>query len=410
MKIQVKIAQIYIMLVPFITAFSLNPWLPLPLLYMMLVSIYLLIVRRLKIFKEDLEIILIVILGIISMFFALDELGVKNLNHICAISTCIFLFYIAFKSLIHKFKSINILASSFAFSLAFVSIFIIIEFTLSNYLSIAISDFIPYGEELEEATLMGGSIIRPRGLAWEAGHMATFYELALPLSFIYFKDKPLPIVISYYLLVLSGYTLLFSAASFVALLLAILVSAVIRIRSKSSIVLVIGIVMITFIALSSDIIRPYINETIGVKLQIFLDPSQRTTAGMEVNDRSDKYQNIYDLFLTAPLGIGWGTASQMAVDNESFKGIMMPESGGFISLYGEILIASGVLGLLLFLRFIIKKIVRLVRLNSLESQLVLITVLALSMHYIFIANYWFPMLWLSLVLADHVYKNRKITT
>ncbi|MDF5737004.1 MULTISPECIES: O-antigen ligase family protein [unclassified Nostoc] len=406
MNFQVKLAQLYIMLVPFITAFSLTPWLPLPLLYMMPVSIYLIVVRRLKIFKEDLEIILMVILGILGMFFALDKLGIKNLNHICAILTSIFFFYIVFKSLINRFKSINVLASSLAFSLAFVSIFIIIEFIVSNYLGITISDFVPYGNtnKLTDATLMG-SIIRPRGLAIEAGHMATFYELALPLSFIYLKDKPLSILISYYSLVLSGYILLFSAASFVALPLAILVSAVIRIRSKSSIALVIGIVMITFIALSSDIARPYINETVGVRLEIFLDPSQRENS--VADDRSDIYQTISNLFLVAPFGIGWGTASQMAVDNEAFAGIMMPEGGGFISLYGEILIASGLLGLLLFLRFITKKIIQLLRLSSLESQLVLIAVLSLSIHYIFISNYWFPMLWLSLVLADHVYKNEK---
>ncbi|MEH2458233.1 O-antigen ligase family protein [Nostoc sp.] len=406
MNFQVKLAQLYIMLVPFITAFSLTPWLPLPLLYMMPISIYLIVIRRLKIFKEDLEIILMVILGITGMFFALDKLGIKNLNHTCAIFTSIFFFYIVFKSLINRLKSINLLASSLAVSLAFVSIFIIIEFILSNFLGITISDFIPYGDtsKLTEATLMG-SIIRPRGLAVEAGHMATFYELALPLSFIYLKDKPLPILLSYYLLVLSGYTLLFSAASFVALPLAILVSAVVRIRSKSSIALVIGIVMITFIALSSDIARPYINETVGVRFEIFLDPSQRTDS--VADDRSDKYQKISDLFLVAPFGIGWGTASQIAVDNEAFAGIMMPEGGGFISLYGEILIASGLLGLLLFLRFISKKIIQLLRLSSLESQLVLIAVLSLSIHYLFISNYWFPMLWLSLVLADHVYKNEK---
>ncbi|MEH1904711.1 MAG: O-antigen ligase family protein [Nostoc sp.] len=406
MNFQVKLAQLYIMLVPFITAFSLTRWLPLPLLYMMPVSIYLIVIRRLKIFKEDLEIILMVILGITGMFFALDKLGIKNLNYISAIFTSIFFFYIVFKSLINRFKSINVLASSLAFSLAFVSIFIIIEFIVSNYLGITISDFVPYGNtnKLTDATLMG-SIIRPRGLAIEAGHMATFYELALPLSFIYLKDKPLSILISYYSLVLSGYILLFSAASFVALPLAILVSAVIRIRSKSSIALVIGIVMITFIALSSDIARPYINETVGVRLEIFLDPSQRENS--VADDRSDIYQTISNLFLVAPFGIGWGTASQMAVDNEAFAGIMMPEGGGFISLYGEILIASGLLGLLLFLRFITKKIIQLLRLSSLESQLVLIAVLSLSIHYIFISNYWFPMLWLSLVLADHVYKNEK---
>ncbi|MEH2364550.1 O-antigen ligase family protein, partial [Nostoc sp.] len=347
-----------------------------------------------------------VILGITGMFFALDKLGIKNLNHIGAILTSIFFFYIVFKSLINRFKSINVLASSLAFSLAFVSIFIIIEFIVSNYLGITISDFIPYGNtnKLIDATLMG-SIIRPRGLAIEAGHMATFYELALPLSFIYLKDKPLSILISYYSLVLSGYILLFSAASFVALPLAILVSAVVRIRSKSSIALVIGIVMITFIALSSDIARPYINETVGVRLEIFLDPSQRENS--VADDRSDIYQTISNLFLVAPFGIGWGTASQMATDNEAFAGIMMPEGGGFISLYGEILIASGLLGLLLFLRFISKKIIQLLRLSSLESQLVLIAVLSLSIHYLFISNYWFPMLWLALVLADHVYKNEK---
>ena len=93
--------------------------------------------------------------------------------------------------------------------------------------------------------------------------------------------------------------------------------------------------------------------------------------------------------------------SQLAFDQQRFSGVAF-ETAGLISLYAEILIACGFLGFILFVKFIGKRVVRLARSRSFESQMVFLSVFSLSLHYIFISNFWFPMLWFSLALADTV--------
>lgn len=88
-RLQIKLMQIYMLFVPFLSAFSISAWLPLPLLYMISASIYLLVTGKFLIFKEDWEIIIIVLLGILSLAFS-PNLGTKNFNHTLAISTSVF--------------------------------------------------------------------------------------------------------------------------------------------------------------------------------------------------------------------------------------------------------------------------------------------------------------------------------
>ncbi|NJO63950.1 MAG: O-antigen ligase family protein [Richelia sp. RM2_1_2] len=238
--------------------------------------------------------------------------------------------------------------------------------------------------------------------------MSVFYEMAIPLSFLYFKDKRLITQICYYLPVFISFIFLFSAAGFVALPIAIIIVTLLSIRSQRSFATLIVIGLIIAAIFSSDVTRYYLDQTVGSRLEIFSDTSeQRNFSAM---DRRSRYEDSFELFLSAPLGIGWGMPSQLALDSQQFAGVQLKEAG-LISLYAEILVASGIGGLFLFLRFIGKKMVRLAKLASLESRLVLVSVLSISLHYIFISNYWFPMLWFSLVLADIVtIENKKPTS
>jgi hypothetical protein len=72
-----KIIQIYILLMPFISAFALSPWLPLPLVFMMFISIYVVFSYQLKILTEDWEIFLLIILGILAFIFSSSYFGLE---------------------------------------------------------------------------------------------------------------------------------------------------------------------------------------------------------------------------------------------------------------------------------------------------------------------------------------------
>ncbi|WP_068816443.1 O-antigen ligase family protein [Phormidesmis priestleyi] len=405
--LEIIILRMHILVMPFISAFSISPWLPLPLVLMALVTIFALLTARLKFTKEDVEIFLVIVLGIIAMMFSTDYLGAKNLNHTAAILTSVVFFFITVKSLLRKVKSLEVFGEAFAVSLAIVSAFVVVEFIGSNFFGIKFVDVIPYGQiDLSDASV-AGYFIRPRGFAEEAGHMAVFYELALPLSFLYFKDKPFIIQASYYLPVLGTFILLVSATAFVALPVALMIVSLSNIRSKSSLVIVIVVSLLVVIALSSDLSRSYLDQTVGARLQIFSDPSEQSN--FSAFDRARRFRDALSLFVSAPFGIGWGTVSQMAVDSQIFAGIQVVDAG-LISLYAEVLIASGLIGLALFLKFIVARIIGLSKIRSLESRLVLVAVLSLSIHYTFISNYWFPMIWFALAAADVIIQKDKCRT
>jgi len=394
-----KIIQIYILLIPFVSAFAINSWLPLPLIFMIIVSIYVIFSRQLKFFTEDWEIFLVIILGIVGFVFSLSYFGVKNINHTLAILTSVFFFYIVPKSLLIKFKSVNVFVNYVVISLAIVSAFVIIEFIGSNYFGINFLNLIPYTRsDLGDATVVG-QYIRPRGFAEEGGHMALFYELSLPLSFLYFKNKGFLSQIFFYIPVFTGFILLFSSAAFICIIVALTALFSLNIRSKKSFALSVAMICIVLLVIVSDVTKPFVEATVGVRVATFLNPSQGYNSS--ASERLQLYQNALVVFLSAPLGIGWGMTSQIASEKQRFSGIAF-EDAGFINLYAEILVACGFLGLILFIKFIGKRIVRLARSRSFESQMVFLSVFSLSLHYIFISNYWFPMLWFSLALADTV--------
>jgi hypothetical protein len=384
---------------PFTSAFALNPWLPLPMSFMMVISIYILFSYQLRVLKEDWEIFLVIILGILGFLCSKSYFGSKNINHTAAILSTVLFFYILPKILLLKCKYIELLGKTVAISLALVSFFIAIEFIGSNFLGINFLNIIPYSRTDLGDALVKGIWIRPRGFAEEAGHMAVFYEMALPLSYLYLNNKPFIIKGCYYIPVFITFIILFSAAAFVALLLAIIIVTVLKIRSQRSLIILAIISLITVVIFSSDITRHYVDATVGSRLEIFSDASEQNN--FSAIDRRNRYENALEIFQSAPFGIGWGMSSQLAEDSQTFAGIVFKEAG-LISLYAEILVASGILGLLLFLKFITKKIITLIMLKSFESRLILVSVLSISLHYIFISNYWFPMLWFSLALADKV--------
>lgn len=386
---------------PFISAFALSPWLPLPLVFMMFISIYVVFSYQLKILTEDWEIFLLIILGILAFIFSSSYFGNKNINHTAAILNSVFFFYIVPRSLLIKFKSISLLGSIIAISLAIVSAFVIFEYIGSNYLGINFLNLIPYTRSDLGDALVVGKYIRPRGFAEEAGHMALFYEMSLPLSFLYFKNKRFILQLCYYIPVCTSFILLFSSAAFIAINVALMTFLWLTSSSKKSLVLLAAMIFIFVFVMISDVTKPFVEGTLGVRLAAVLNPSEQYNSS--ASDRFERYQNTWAIFTSVPLGIGWGMSSQLAFDSEQFAGVAFKKAG-FVSLYAEILIACGLPGLILFINFLAKKIIRLARSSSFESQMVFLSTFSLSLHYIFISNYWFPMLWFSLALAATVIK------
>ena len=153
---------------------------------------------------------------------------------------------------------------------------------------------------------------------------------------------------------------------------------------KKSLAFLVAMICIVFLVIVSDVTKPFVEATVGVRLAAVLNPSQEYNSS--ATGRLDLYKKALVVSSSAPLGIGWGMTSQLAFEQQRFSGIAF-ESAGFINLYAEILIACGFPGLILFIKFIGKRIVRLARFRSFESQMVFLSVFSLSLHYIFASNY-----------------------
>jgi hypothetical protein len=100
-----------------------------------------------------------------------------------------------------------------------------------------------------------------------------------------------------------------------------------------------------------------------------------------------------------PWGIGWGGLSQAMFDSRSLFGVELRGSG-LISIPLEIGASAGVIGMVLFIVIVWRKLARLVRLNSIDARLTYISLLWVTLHHTVVLEFWFPMMWFSLALAD----------
>ncbi len=400
----------YILLMPFVSAFSISAWAPLPLIF--LLTLFMLQVVTLKVSfsyqRDDLLLVLFALLSVALISFSFSFFDSKTINHIAALLTVIFIYYFFVKNLINKVTKFDLIFKYCAISILFVSIYIIIEF-LAIMSGFQIDDFIFRPTvEIMDATVFGGSYLRPRGFAEEAGHMAMFYEVYLPLSFIYIRDKGVIVILLFYSVVLPGYFLLFSSASIASFVFVILIWFLIEfikfikkpiLRMPRKVVLL-GFILLFGSLIYHERIISYFGEAVIVKLLGILNISDSFDPSSA--DRLEKYGQFFNLISEYPLGIGWGIA---ASSMGNYKGINIPS--GFISLYAEIFAASGIVGGFIFLSFLVVKLIKTMKIWSFNGKIYFISFLWVLVHYLFASNYWLPWIWFLMALIDISYHRNK---
>ena len=127
------------------------------------------------------------------------------------------------------------------------------------------------------------------------------------------------------------------------------------------------------------------------------------------------YYTSFAIIEEYPFGIGWGSLSQSFSNNYSIAGNNIPTliGGGAISLYLEIALASGWIGLGIFVLIVFRKVTLLYKLyfkhkDSIPILAVALSLISISLHYMFVSLYHLPFFWFTLALADytiHHYKN-----
>ena len=403
---------LYIFLMPFTSAFSVTKVLPLPLLFLTVITIGLLLTGRftfIRCTKADAILLAIVLLGIVPWAFLTPELGGTNIGHLVGISASILLYYVCVRSMLLSQANFSWekFANTSRNALLFISLVIIIECFSASFLHVYISDIVPFpgAEELGRPDLLFG-LKRPRAFSAEAGFTALYFEMLAPIAWLLGGKNHTNHLV--WLVIACAYCVLASAASFFALSASLLI-AFLLFRDKKKIILVVLFIMVSISTYYFvDIVQYYFDNTMLRKFTMLVDNDFTYSSG-----RRYIYHTSLMIIKDYPIGIGWGTLSQEFRGNGNLLGNVFLVGGGAISLFLEIGVAAGWIGLSAFLGFVVSKISMLfrmrgrVRYKAPELIAVFISLLAVSLHHIFISQFYFPFFWFSLALADFTYHSSK---
>ncbi len=388
----------YVHLCPFTSLFAISPILILPGIFLAAMFPLLFIANRLDLryfLPGDMLLPVVFLLGVMAMAWA-PVLGEKNLNHALAFLACQVFFYWLVLLLVMPGAKWTTISNAIVACGAIAGAFIIVEWFVSNYYSIVVSEILPYAhEEIADATFMG-AYIRPRGYAVEGGHMAILFELVIPFAVLGWGlriGKMWKWLVLWVIII--SFLLLASAAAIASLLMAFAIYLALHGRLRASFAAVFLMAAVAAVFFTSDSGADYYDAFLGRKLEYFVGLFGGAPLDVSARDRSDALIQGVGVLSDYPMGRGWGTGSQLAFDGLGSVG----QGGGLLNLYAEIAVASGCIGLLLFLWWIMRRVRAVAQSSHEMSGPVLVATLAISMHYFFVANYWYPLYWLVMALA-----------
>jgi hypothetical protein len=271
---------------------------------------------------------------------------------------------------------------------------IVWEFVLANISGHFFSDYIPFSiEEFPKANVFGSSLLRPRVFSAEAGFTAMAFELFLPLSIIYYKSISELTKYIYIILCLIGVVLLFSVASIISIVIALALlnfaRGASRVVSLLTISVILGYVFVSTGLLDIEYLPFY-------KIWEYFDSSNYS---LLQGSRQEAIAAGWKLVSENWLGVGWGTVLQEAkIPGSEIDRMIL--GTGLISLWLELVVATGIPGALLFAIYIFGLVARLARMRRPEGDACFVAVVALLLHHTAVYEVWFPMLWFALALAQ----------
>jgi len=279
-------------------------------------------------------------------------------------------------------------------SLLGTSVFILLEVVAINWLGVDLNAWIPYVEVTDFRAQILGAYMRPRGFATEPGVMALFYDFSLFFVLPLLRERGYRL--GYVALVLPAYLLLMSAASLLScgIVGAALVTRGLWRRFCSTglrVALVAG--MIAFVAVRFwDALAEVGTEIIVGRLAAFVGGN----AGESGIERVQRYQELADLLAVRPFGIGFGVTPGLQDVGGIYEGIAL--APGQISLFGAFATAGGPLAALSLAAAVAWAYWRVARVPILGVPVAAGGV-AVSVHHLFVTEYWLPFFWFALAMA-----------
>ncbi|MDQ6901434.1 MAG: hypothetical protein M3139_00315 [Bacteroidota bacterium] len=399
---------LYIITMPFVSAFAFTNIISLPLIIALLLLILMIIemLRAGKLPKDfagfDLVIVgLFLFLDIFS--YAVNGWGnAKSLNHTVAYLATFLLFYVPIKFILFNTKDDGLL---FRRVLQFVTYTTIIsavyanlEFISSNLFRVNLNNYIPRPSEEQayyDATVLG-IFYRARGFTAESGHFTFMMELFSPVAiyYMYFSGfckwwKTSKAFIIF--LIVCSFIFAVSTASFVIVPIAVLLACLLHVK-KIFIYLKKRTAKFLFTSAVIAAIVFLFNYFFSVYALILLSISDKMNNGYDYRQQNIDFYftNFFKMDIIKEI-IGSGPAGVLILGYD--------QSTAILNLYYSVAFELGLLGLFLLLALLLYVVINILKINSSISFFLLISFLSGAMHYYFISNFWYPWFWFIMVFA-----------
>jgi O-antigen ligase/polysaccharide polymerase Wzy-like membrane protein len=310
----------------------------------------------------------------------------KQLPHLLSYFGVIVVYYFGVKVLLLTAgSSANRIFGTAAISYLLVVLFSYFEFTGKTYLDIDVDAYIPRVFDDEYNPTQGGLLIRPRGFASESGNFALYLEIMMPILAGHYWSTgrtfraSLVVAIGTIALILT-----LSAAAFVALPLALVVALFLRrliCQAKGQATRIPALILLALVpTLVAVIAAQYLDTEV---LHGIYDKMTFVEEG-SARDRLGRWIEALDRISDNPL-LGAGAGGFLEEGALRF---------GVINWWLQILLESGVLGFLLLSAFLAHAFIIAVRVH--QNPGFAIAILAASLHYVVISDYWLPWLWFAI--------------
>lgn len=343
---------------------------------------------------------LLFLLGLVPMVLRLGSLGPQNLIYLILYPAIWFVcFWWLREWMLREAVSLEQVSRWSAGGAVFIATAILLEVLSTNTTGLYLSDYLYFSiKEFPQATLLEDAFARPRGFASEAGFSAIVFECLAPLGMFWARAR-LARLLAYLTVVVLGYLALFSVASISCFLLIAMVVSIRRWRWFALAAAAVLVVAITSLIAASDEASFLAYELFQRKFLEF------TPDDIAVHDNSFSRPEAYELGLRVllhhPLGLGWGTLSQLGAERAALLDTPLKGSG-LISLPLEMATSAGLLGGALFVGIVLAKARRLATCGTPGARWVLMSLAWVSLHHMVVQETWLPMIWFVLALTDVV--------
>ncbi|KPB05731.1 O-antigen ligase family protein [Bacillus sp. CHD6a] len=396
---------LYFILLGFISAFSIDEWVPIPMLISSLLLVNLTIMtlknNQIKLIKPNLLLgwygfFIVLLLSFLLQIYSIG-FQIKGFTHALSYFAIFFMYYFIVETSLKFYKPpIKKIFKYISLGVIFVSVFTIVEFISKNFLYIDFDRFIyrPLVQEYTAIYNFGGKYLyRARGTAEESGPMAMYLLMFLPFvvyNYKYFYPNKKKLLLSL-IIILFALLTTFSAIGFfemiVALIIVLLYFGYKKIKIGFTRKEYVLIYSITILSILMSFYFIFFNRGFNY-LEGILNKITLSNSG-SVDSRLDRWSFAWELIMEKPiLGSGPGITAIL-------------NGTGSTSVYMEVLAEVGFIGFLLFILIFFITFISIFKLRGNIKLVYLFSFIVMITHLFVISQYWNPWIWALLTIINY---------